>query len=112
MAGAACALAAPRAAAAIPAKAAGGIGPLVAGPHRNAHRPASGDSPLHRGDAAAVDDHSVSDLDAIPNGRFASAATGKDQNAPVVIVDGVSESRSGNGNPEATTSIGTLARNI
>jgi hypothetical protein len=54
---------------------------------------------LHRGDAAAVDDHSVSDLDAIPNGRFASTATRKDQNAPVAIVDGVSEGRSGDGNP-------------
>jgi hypothetical protein len=52
---------------------------------------------LPGGNAAAVDDQSVSDHDAVPNGRFASAATGEDQNAPVAIVDGVSESRSGDG---------------
>ena len=61
--------------------------------------PASGDPSLHRGHAAAVDDHSVSDLDATPNGRLASTATREDQNAPVAIVDGASKSRSGDGNP-------------
>jgi hypothetical protein len=93
------ALAPPSASAAIPAEAARVVGPLVAGPHYDAYSPASSDPSLHRGDAAAVDDHSVSDLDAIPNGRFASTATRKDQNAPVAIVDGVSEGRSGDGNP-------------
>jgi hypothetical protein len=68
---------------------------------------------LRPGDADAVDDHSVSNLDAIPNGRFASAATGKDQNAPVAIVDGVSESRSWDGNRgKSHNDIGMLARSI
>jgi hypothetical protein len=59
------------------------------------------------------DRHFSSDLNAIPNGRFASAAAGKDQNAPVAIVDGVSKSRSGNAiQVKAKTSIATLARSI
>jgi hypothetical protein len=34
-----------------------------------------------------------------PYGRFASTAPREDQNAPIAIVDGVSESRSWDGNP-------------
>jgi len=51
------------------------------------------------GNAAAVIDHSVGDLDAVPKGRFASAATGEDQYAPLAIVDRASEGSSGDGYP-------------
>src|SRR6202051_378798 len=73
----------PSAAAAIPAETAGAVGPPVAGPHHDLHAPPSGNASLHRGHAAAVDDHSVSDLHAASNGRLASTATREDQNAPV-----------------------------
>jgi hypothetical protein len=107
------AVAPPSAVAAIPTEAPGAVSPLAAGPRDDAYGPASGDPSLHLGHAAAVDEHSVSDMDAIPNGRFASA-TGKDQHALVAVVDGVSESRNGDANikPKATTRIGTLARSI
>jgi hypothetical protein len=98
MAGAARALAPPSAAAAIPAETAGAVCPPVSGPHHDLHAAPSVHVSLHR-DAAAVDDHSVSDLNAAPNGRLASTATPEDQNAPVAIVDGAGKSRCGDSNP-------------
>jgi hypothetical protein len=54
---------------------------------------------LHRGHAAAADDHSASDLHATSNGRLASTATREDQNTPVAIVDGAGKSLCRDGNP-------------
>ena len=92
-------LAWPRAAAAIPAETAGAVCPPVSGPHHDLHAAPSVHVSLHRGHAAAVDDHSVSDLHAASSGRLASTATREVQNAPVAIVDGAGKSRCGDSNP-------------
>src|SRR5277367_6928493 len=75
------ALAPPSAAAALLAQAARAVGPSVAGAHDDSHSPALGNSSLHSGHPAAVDDHSVGDLHAVAKGGVARSLAGDDENA-------------------------------